>query len=152
MKFYKIFNVLILLLFMVFVVSCGGDGGSDKNDSDTASDIETDSEKDGSVEKKADEDAAIDEDLQCQDDEHLEEGECLSNTKTVHCRDNAPANAASVITEVEINWAEEAWETPEECDWRCDSEFHLEEGVCESNTKMAVLYVAVTSSTISDEL
>jgi subtilase family serine protease len=48
---------------------------------------------------------------------------CISNTKQEDCIDNAPENATSEIIQVDVNWVNDAWETPVDCAWNCDEGF-----------------------------
>jgi len=69
--------------------------------------------------------------LVCNADEHEENGVCVSNTKTVACNENTPANATTVSAQVEITYTQEnGWSTPVDCDWNCITGYHEENLTC----------------------
>ncbi len=66
---------------------------------------------------------------------HDDNGACVSDTQTVSCIDNAPANATSTIANVEITWDGGVWSDPADCAWSCNADYHEDNGSCVSNTQ-----------------
>ena len=65
----------------------------------------------------------------CEADWHVEDDDCVSNSKQVACRDAAPANAAPVNALVTVTWNANAnaWNQTPACAWNCVSGFHTED-------------------------
>ena len=66
----------------------------------------------------------------CESDFHKEVNECLSNTKTIACNENTPANAVTVSGDVEITYSNGTWSNPADCDFNCNAGYHQEENLC----------------------
>ena len=65
---------------------------------------------------------------------------CVSNTKTENCsKTGGPANSVYIVTWVTLTWSGTwnswKWSDKPECDWKCSSNYHLENGECVKNTK-----------------
>jgi len=82
----------------------------------------------------------------CNTDYHADvdnDNDCVSNTKQVNCKDIAGDNATSTVILVDVNWGDndndeatpDNWSDPVDCAWNCDNAFHLEGGVCVSDSK-----------------
>jgi len=73
----------------------------------------------------------------CDENFHEEDKNCISNLKTVECKDIAPENGISIVEEVHIIWneADNSWSDIPNCEWNCKESFHKEENSCISNTK-----------------
>jgi len=72
----------------------------------------------------------------CDETFHLNGEVCESNSQMVACLENgAPANADYVNVSVEITWNNGEWSTAANCAWTCNTTYHQNGQVCESNTK-----------------
>jgi hypothetical protein len=65
--------------------------------------------------------ACVENTLQCEANQHEENGVCVSNIKIVECISGGnPENSTEIIENVEINWVNNSWESPKNCDWECN--------------------------------
>ena len=81
----------------------------------------------------------------CTDAQHVEDGVCTSNTGEAKNCTNLPANAAWKTSTYTPHWSNGAWSTEpaavyfedggSECTFECVSNFHYEDGSCQSDTK-----------------
>ena len=72
----------------------------------------------------------------CEADWHVENDDCVSNTRSVRCSDRHPANSDPVLADVTITWTEGAgWSTPADCQWHCVDGFHRIQNTCVSNSQ-----------------
>ncbi|MBN2695686.1 pre-peptidase C-terminal domain-containing protein, partial [bacterium] len=76
---------------------------------------------------------------ECNQNYHNQDGSCVFNTQTVDCRDltTVPSNAHQVESQVEVNWNGTQWETPAYCEWECNANYILDNGVCITETACA---------------
>lgn len=65
---------------------------------------------------------------------HQVDQSCEADTMVVSCIDNPPANATSVIENVEITWGDGAWPTPADCEWNCNKDYFWNGSACEYYT------------------
>jgi len=89
----------------------------------------------------------IDQSCTCTGDQHVENGVCTSNTGAAQNCTNLPANAAWVAATYTPHWIDEAWTAEPsavysndgggECTFNCISNFHYEDGSCQSDTQPA---------------
>ena len=67
----------------------------------------------------------------CNSDQHLENGNCVSNTKTVNCDENGidPANGRVNTSQVDITRSEttKSWSKPTKCELTCNTGFRKED-------------------------
>ncbi len=71
----------------------------------------------------------------CKENEHIENNECINNTKTIDCKDNSPENSDVSIVKVEVSWENEKWTQPVECEWNCKENYRKENNKCILNEK-----------------
>ena len=80
--------------------------------------------------------------LSCTTDQHLENGACVSNTKTVSCDARwvvSPANGKVNNTEqvsVTRSEATQSWSKPAKCDVTCNAGYEKKNGKCEKKIKL----------------
>lgn len=119
-------HVVLFLLFLLIAVGCGEETAQVKED-----------KCDGIV---CSENASCSEGVcSCKETFHKEGKACLLNMKMVSCiSENIPKNGSATVTDVAVNWNkdEETWSEASACKVKCDDEYHFEEALCVSNTKM----------------
>jgi len=82
---------------------------------------------------------------------HDENGTCVPNSKTAPCEDNAIANAASIVTDVQILWNGNSWSAPTVCEWSCLENFTLENGVCINQQQVPCEDISPENATSNEE-
>ncbi|MBO4441062.1 DUF1566 domain-containing protein [bacterium] len=83
----------------------------------------------------------------CPAEQHVEDGVCKSDTGEAQNCTSLPANATWVAATYTPHWSGEAWSTEpaatyfedegEECTYECATDYHYEEGSCQSDTRPA---------------
>ncbi len=77
-------------------------------------------------------------DCDCDADFHDESGSCVSDTKSVDCKNVSPLNASPNIIQVGVVWntTTNSWSEPIDCSWTCNADYHTEDdATCVSDTK-----------------
>ena len=84
----------------------------------------------------------------CPEEQHIENGVCVSDTGDTENCTNLPDNAEWHDSAYTPHWSNGAWSTEpaatyfedggSECTYKCVSDFHYEDGNCQSDTKPAV--------------
>ncbi len=76
---------------------------------------------------------------ECNENYHADGEACLNNQKLINCDSTSiPENSTAIVKEIEINWNTQtnSWEEVPKCEWKCDNNFHLDNQICISNSKM----------------
>lgn len=63
--------------------------------------------------------------------DYFQDGQTCINNRLADCTDNAPANATSTITQVQITYTDAGgWSTPADCQWSCNADYFDDGNSC----------------------